>query len=50
MLFLNDRAEKGQGLIEYALVIALVAIIVIAIITLVGPQVGNMYSRIVTAW
>ncbi len=50
MLFMKDAEERGQGLIEYALVIALVAIIVIAIITLVGPQVGNMYSRIITAW
>ncbi|MCP4421323.1 MAG: pilus assembly protein [Chloroflexi bacterium] len=50
MLFLKNEAQYGQGLIEYALVLALVAVVVIVIITLVGPQIGNMYSRITTGW
>ena len=45
MLFM-DR-ESGQGLVEYALVLVLVAIVVIAILTLLGPQIGNVFSRIV---
>ena len=44
MLFLNR--EEGQGLVEYALVLVLVAVVVIAILTLLGPQVGNVFSRI----
>jgi pilus assembly protein Flp/PilA len=44
MLFL-DR-EQGQGLVEYALVLVLVAVVVIAILTVLGPQVGNVFSRI----
>jgi len=40
--------EDGQGLVEYALILALVAIIVIAILTLLGPQIGNVFSTIVT--
>ena len=44
MLFLNR--ESGQGLVEYALVLVLVAIVVIAILTLLGPQIGNVFSRI----
>jgi pilus assembly protein Flp/PilA len=47
MLFLNR--ENGQGLVEYALVLVLVAIVVIAILTLLGPQIGNVFSRIVYA-
>ena len=47
MLFM-DR-ESGQGLVEYALVLVLVAIVVIAILTLLGPQIGNVFSRIVFA-
>jgi pilus assembly protein Flp/PilA len=47
MLFM-DR-ESGQGLVEYALVLVLVAIVVIAILTLLGPQIGNVFSRIVYA-
>ena len=35
MLFLPR--EKGQGLVEYALILVLVAIVVIAILLLLGP-------------
>lgn len=38
--------EEGQGLVEYALVLVLVAIVVIAILLILGPQVGNVFSRI----
>ena len=50
MLFLKNEGQEGQGLIEYALVLVLVAVVVIAIISLVGPQIGNMYSRITHGW
>ncbi len=45
MLFLNQ--ESGQGLVEYALVLVLVAIVVIAILTLLGPQIGNVFSDVI---
>ena len=38
--------ERGQGLVEYAIILALVAIIVIAVMRLMGPKVGNTYSQI----
>jgi pilus assembly protein Flp/PilA len=38
--------EEGQGLVEYALILVLVAIVVIAILTLLGPQIANIFSRI----
>ena len=41
--------EKGQGLVEYSLILILVAIVVMAILTVLGPQVGDVYSRIVVA-
>jgi pilus assembly protein Flp/PilA len=44
MLFL--QREEGQGLVEYALILVLVAIVVIAILTLLGPQIGNVFSKI----
>lgn len=40
--------EKGQGLVEYALILVLVAIVVIAILLLLGPVVGNVFSKVVT--
>jgi pilus assembly protein Flp/PilA len=38
--------EKGQGLVEYAIILALVAIVVIAVMRLMGPKLGNTYSLI----
>ena len=38
--------EKGQGLVEYAIIIALVAIVVIAVMNLLGPKIGNTFSSI----
>jgi pilus assembly protein Flp/PilA len=38
--------EKGQGLVEYAIIIAFVAILVIAIVRLFGPNIGNTFSTI----
>jgi len=39
--------EKGQGLVEYALILVLVAVVVIVILALVGPTIGNIFSNIV---
>ena len=41
--------EKGQGLVEYALILVLVAIVVIVILALLGPAIGNVFSQIVNA-
>jgi pilus assembly protein Flp/PilA len=41
------RSEKGQGLVEYALILVLVAIVVLAVLLLLGPTVGNAFSNIV---
>ena len=41
--------EEGQGLVEYALILVLVAIVVIAVLVILGPVVGNLYSNIVQA-
>jgi pilus assembly protein Flp/PilA len=39
--------EKGQGLLEYAMILALVAIIVIVVLALLGPATGNLFSSVV---
>ena len=41
--------EEGQGLVEYGLIIFLVAIVVIAILVLLGPQIGSIFSGISSA-
>jgi len=38
--------EKGQGLVEYAIILAFVAIIVIAVLRLLGPTIGNTFSSV----
>ena len=44
MLF--SPAERGQGLVEYALILVLVAIVVIAVLMLLGPIIGNVFSTL----
>jgi len=40
-------SEPGQGLIEYALILMLVALIVIVALALLGPAIGNMFSNLI---
>lgn len=39
--------ESGQGLTEYALILLFVAMVVIIILILVGPVVGNVFSKVI---
>ncbi len=39
--------ERGQGLVEYALIIVLVAIIVLVILAILGPAIGNIFSNLI---
>jgi pilus assembly protein Flp/PilA len=40
------QIEEGQGLAEYGLILMLVAIVVVAIVAVLGPQIGNLFSRV----
>ncbi|MCX7838247.1 MAG: pilus assembly protein [Anaerolineae bacterium] len=40
------REEHGQGLMEYGLILILVAIIVVFILGMYGSQVANFFSRV----
>ena len=42
----SPQRDPGQGLVEYALLLVLLAIAVLAILTLLGPQIGNVFSRV----
>jgi len=44
MFTLKDLPQRGQGLVEYAMILVMVAIVVLVILTVLGPVVGNMYS------
>ena len=38
--------SRGQGMIEYGLIIALVAVVVIATLVLLGPQIARLFQQI----
>ncbi len=40
------RPAEGQGLVEYALVLVFVAIVVVASLALIGPEVGTVFSQV----
>lgn len=42
--------ERGQGLVEYALIILLVVLVLILLVTLLGTQISELFSTIVTNW
>ena len=41
-----SNEESGQGLVEYALILALIAVIVIAALSLLGQNVNNKFDKI----
>jgi pilus assembly protein Flp/PilA len=43
---LDAMKKKGQGLVEYALILVLIAIVVIVILTFLGAQVNSTFSTI----
>jgi pilus assembly protein Flp/PilA len=45
----SSVAERGQGLVEYALILVLVAVVVIAVLALLGPTLGNVFCRVAGA-
>lgn len=47
MINFFKRRQSGQGMVEYALILALVALIVIIALIATGGQVINLYSDII---
>jgi len=42
-------ARRGQGLVEYALILVLVAVVVIVVLAVLGPAIGAVFSNIIAA-
>ena len=42
----NLNPEKGQGLVEYALILVLIAVVVLAVLLILGPIIGNAFSEV----
>lgn len=46
---MHDLSKKAQGLVEYALILVLVAVVIIVAISNMGPGVGNLYMSVVNS-
>jgi pilus assembly protein Flp/PilA len=46
LISLIERDERGQGLAEYALILALIAVLAIAAVTFLGSQINNILSAV----
>jgi pilus assembly protein Flp/PilA len=42
----REDDERGQGMVEYALILVLIAVVVIVILAVVGNQVSNVFSNV----
>jgi pilus assembly protein Flp/PilA len=42
--------RQGQGLVEYAIIIMLIAIVLIAIVAIFGEDVSGLYSQVLSEW
>ena len=43
------RREEGQGLVEYALILAFIAIVIIAALTFLQEEISSIFSEIGSA-
>jgi pilus assembly protein Flp/PilA len=43
------RSDRGQGMVEYALILVLIAVVVIAVLMVLGNQVQNTFCNIAGA-
>ena len=45
----DSASQRGQGMVEYALILVLVSIVVIVILLTMGNQIQNVFSNVVAA-
>ena len=49
ILSLITKDEKGQGMVEYALLVGLIAVVVIGVLVLLGPAIAAKFQDIINA-
>lgn len=49
LMGMGVQEEQGQGLVEYALIIVLIAVVVIGVLTLLGTEIGAVFTQITGA-
>jgi pilus assembly protein Flp/PilA len=40
--------DKGQTLVEYALLLALIALVVVVVLRVLGPSLSNLFQNVIT--
>ena len=43
---ITQKSERGQGLVEYGFIIVLVGIVVLAVLLILAPNIGNIFTEI----
>lgn len=46
LLSLLPKSEKGQDMAEYGLLLALIALVVVAALIILGPQIADIFTQI----
>ncbi len=41
-----DREEKGATMVEYGIMVAFIAILVLGAVSLLGPQIANLFTQV----
>lgn len=42
----TDKVELGQGLVEYALILVMVSVVMVVLLTVLGPGIKNIFANI----
>lgn len=45
----SELPEEAQGLVEYALILMFVSVVLVFLLTVLGPGITNIYSNILVA-
>jgi len=45
---MSMHSEKGQGLVEYAIILILVVVVVLVLLAVFGTGVGDMFSNVIS--
>ncbi len=45
-LYVSEDKSDGQGMVEYALILALVSVIAIAALLLLGPKIASIFTSV----
>ncbi|UWG98021.1 Flp family type IVb pilin [Dehalobacter sp. DCM] len=40
------KEEDGQGMVEYGLIIGLIAIVVVVALVILGPKIANLFNNV----